>query len=186
VGHSAIALLRFQFMKNYLGCARARCLLARALIAAGQLDEAAAQIQHADDDLRRVSALPDELRGDILAPGQARIHRVRGELLLLRRHFDEARQELEKAAETFRELSDGWSSADAQLLLGQACGQESKPSLAMYHLYAARLTFERCRDDVSKFAAIRAQATVASDQGKRAVARDYLADIPRGTRRFRA
>ncbi len=182
VGHSAIALLRFQFMKNFLGCARARCLLARALIAAGQLDEAATQIERAEEDVRRVVPLPGELRADILAPGLARINRARGELLLHQRRFGEARQDLEKAAETFRELSDGWSRADAQLLLGEACGQDGKHTLAMYHLYAARVTFERCRDDVGRLDAIREQARVASQQGKRAVARAYLAEIPRDAR----
>jgi tetratricopeptide (TPR) repeat protein len=182
VGHSAVALLRFQFMGNTVGCVRARCLLARALIAAGQLAEAGAQIEHAEADVRRIAPLPDDAPGSILVPCWARIHRARGELQLRQRHFDEARRDLEKAAEMFRELSDGWSSAVALLLLGQACGQDGRPIQAMYHLYAARLTFDRCRDDVSKFEAIREQAMLASQQGKHAVARDYLADIPRGTR----
>lgn len=179
VGHSAIALVRFQSMDNFVGCVRARCLLARALIAAGQDSEAAAQIAHALEEATRISSIPASMRFSILSPCLARIDRAQGELLLGQGYFGDAQQHLEEAAGAFKELSDGWSRAEAMLLLGKACKGASQYTRAMSHLYEARVAFERCRDVVNLIETIREQARVARDQRKFAVAHDYSADVGR-------
>ena len=179
VGHSAIALVRFQSMDNFIGCIRARCLLARALLAAEQSEEAAKQIELAYEDAARLESIPAEMRSDILDPCLARINRAKGELLVRHGHFQNAQQHLEEAVETFSQLSDGWSRADAVLWLGKARKGSGQYTRAMSYLYEARVAFERCKDSANLIETIREQSRVARDQGKHAVAQDYEADVIR-------
>jgi tetratricopeptide (TPR) repeat protein len=164
VRHSATALVRFQAMDNYVGCVRARCLLARALIAAGQLGEAERQITHAQQDAERVSAPPSDTSLDFRSPCTARIDRAAGELLLAQDRFGEAQHRLQEAARIYNVLSDGWSRADALLLLGRAYRRSRQYTLAMSHLFEARVSFERCNDIVSLTETVREQARVEYEQ----------------------
>jgi tetratricopeptide (TPR) repeat protein len=164
VGHSATALVRFQAMGNYVGRVRARCLLARALIAASRLEEAEQQITRAQQDAEQVSAPPSDASLDFRSPCTARIDRAAGELLLAQGRFGEAQNRLEEAARIFGHLSDGWSRADANLLLGRAYRGSRQYTLAMSRLFEARVAFERCKDIVSLTETVREQALVDSEQ----------------------
>lgn len=177
VGHSALALVRFQSMDNFIGCLRARCLLARALIAAEQPLEAATQIERAREEAERLNSIPADMRTDILLPCLARIARAEGELRVKLGHFRDAQQHLEEASEAFRQLSDGWSRADTLLLLGKAYKGSGQYTRAMSCLYESRVSFERCNDYANLVETIREQGRVAREQNKYAVADDYETDI---------
>jgi tetratricopeptide (TPR) repeat protein len=164
VRHSATALVRFQAMDNYVGRVRARCLLARALVSAGQLEEAERQITRAQQDAEQVSVPPSDASLDFRLPCTARIDRAAGELLLAQGRFGEAQNRLQEAARIFGHLSDGWSKADANLLLGRAYRGSRQYTLAMSHLFDARVAFERCHDIVSLTEVVREQALVEEEQ----------------------
>jgi tetratricopeptide (TPR) repeat protein len=181
VGHSATALVRFQAMGNYVGCVRARCLLARALIAAGQLAEAEHQIARAHQDAEQVSPSPPDVPMDIRSACTARIDRAEGELLLAQDRFGDAQKRLEEAARIFEKLSDSWSRAYAMLLLGKACRGSREYIPAMSHLFEARVAFERCGDIVSLTETVREQAMVAREQG----VTDYRAEVRRLEKRMK-
>jgi tetratricopeptide (TPR) repeat protein len=164
VGHGATALVRFQGMENYIGCVRARCLLARALIAAGQLSEAEYQIKRAHQDAEQIASLPSDSDLDVRSPCTARIDRAEGELLLAQDRFGDAEQRLDEAARLFETLGDSWSRADTMLLLGKAHRGSRQYTRAMRYLFEARVAFEQCRDIASLTETVREQAKVTREQ----------------------
>ncbi|WP_327002446.1 NB-ARC domain-containing protein [Dactylosporangium sp. NBC_01737] len=107
VHRSAVALYHFQRIHDLAGAARARCVLVRALLAAGRTDEADEQLEFARMDAARVEPL---LRHP-LSPLQAALDWAGGEYTLHREGADRARPQLISAAMLFRLHGDPDSEA---------------------------------------------------------------------------
>jgi tetratricopeptide (TPR) repeat protein len=171
VGHAAIALLRFESMHNRTGSARARCLLARALIAEDLLPVAEVQSLQAHREIEALLASGTD--DDVMAPLIARSDRAHGELLLRQGRLAEACECLARAKQTFRDLADWWSGAEASLLLGTALGRDSRHIEAAASLYSSLEAFESCGDTVCAAEAIDELACISAAAGKRASAREF-------------
>jgi DNA polymerase III delta prime subunit len=116
VGFSASALNSFREMHNSLGIIRARCILSRALCAAGQFDAAQIQLNLAQMELSRSVSQPDE----VLRPLRARFLRAQGEYLFGRGSYSEACDRLREACTYFDNLADYRSYVGTLRLLGKA------------------------------------------------------------------
>jgi hypothetical protein len=130
-------------MRNTIGAVRARCLLARALVAAGKPTEADDELQIARQELGQ----PNLASADVLRPIKARLAFAYGELLLHQRRYPEAREVLADAISAFAEECDRRSHVDALLLRGQAEQAEGHHSNANATMWAVAAAFECCRDE---------------------------------------
>lgn len=108
-------VLAFQRMGNRVGELRARCLLIRALVAAGKLTEAAGQVHLAGQQLDELPAYADVARDPI----KARVAWAKAVWLDADDQRPAARQELLDARGIFLKLEDGRSRGAVQRLLNR-------------------------------------------------------------------
>jgi hypothetical protein len=123
VRRCAEAVLIFERMGNAAGAVRARCLLARCLLAAGHLVEAERVVHTAEKGL---TALERVVKDPALAPLVARVRRASGELLLSRGQVSEGRRRLLEASSTFAQHHD-WVAESETLRRLHALGPSDAP-----------------------------------------------------------
>jgi tetratricopeptide (TPR) repeat protein len=115
IGYASAALLAFETMDNASGAIRARCLLADALIEAGNLAEARDLVEQAERALSRLSP-----SGDTFEPLTARLRRSQGRLDLAVGDVRAACGKLEEAVRIFASNGDWHSQADTLVWVGKA------------------------------------------------------------------
>lgn len=120
VGRAAEAALIFRRMGNQVGLIRSHCLLARALVAVGQVLEAEHLCQIADRELAGLSAAGDSA----VPPLQARLRLAQGEALLCR-----------------GAVAAGWATLVEAALLFTGCGDWAGRSRVITLLRAAERRF---------------------------------------------
>jgi hypothetical protein len=171
LGHAATALLRFRAMENDIGAVRARCIMVRALIAAGLFEAALTESARAADEIGAL--IRKETRSEISLPIVARWERSHGEALLANGRAAEALQLLQHAARAFDDIHDWHSRAEVLLVLGRAQRQEKRLAEAEATLSEARVQFKHCQDNIGLGEVLRELALTTSAGRRSATAREY-------------
>jgi hypothetical protein len=161
VEFASAALISFLEMDNYIGAARARCLLARGLALTGQFSDAEEELAIAESELN-IGAQGQE---DISQPLMARLRFAHGEILLQQKRYAEARQVLSVAVTLFAAEKDRWSQVEALLLRGCAERAEGRHASANITLWAVAAAF-MCSGDETGIASALEQLALTADEMK--------------------
>jgi hypothetical protein len=166
--YAAQALLTFQRIHNPVGVVRARCMLSRALVAAGRAAQAE---EHAGAAQRELTRLTE---GGAPPPLLAcRVQRVQGEVLLeLGGNLAAARAALTEAERGFADAGDWWSRAETNVLLGRTLARLDRLPQAYAALWDAAAGFDAGQDLVSRNLVYREIALVAERRGLAGMAGD--------------
>lgn len=143
IGYASTALLTFDAMRNIGGIIRTQCLLADALIQAGNHTEGRKLIDLAEQALISLGS-----HGDLYEPLTARVRRSQGNLRLAEgvEHANEACEHFKESVRLFQANGDWRSEADTQVLLGRAQRAASHGIDANIAFYSAARLYELSRD----------------------------------------
>jgi tetratricopeptide (TPR) repeat protein len=169
VAYAARAVMTFGDIQTRCGAARAKSLLARALLAAGRPDWSEGILAEARTDAEASRATAGPGHGLV----HARLLRAEGELLLARvggvpvrrrtatrpdqiarEHLTRAIGSLQKAARIFDEHCDWWSGAETKTMLGRAYRLEGQPTKAFACLAGALDQFHTAEDALGRAATV--------------------------------
>jgi hypothetical protein len=169
VMYAAQALLTFQNLHNLAGMVRARCMLCRALVAAGRAAQAEVEAKIAQRHLNELAG-EEGVAPPLLA---CRVQRVQGEVLLeAGSSLARAQALLADAERGFAESGDWWSCAETKVLLGRTLARQDRYGQAYAAFWVAAAAFDAGQDEVSRNLAYQEIAGVAERMGLPGMAAD--------------